>query len=272
MEEDSEWMSISDMMSGLMLIFMFIAISFMIQVQDDKKNVEEHNEKLKILIEQSEEDKKKIELTNKELQKLITQAQKNKEKIQNIVNTYYKDKEELNQALNQEFKNDLLTWEAEITKDNIIVFHSPTVLFSAGKSSVKKGFKKILNDFFPRYIKILSSLNYKNEIDEIRIEGHTSNIWNDKTSRDMIYLKNMTLSQARANNVLSYCYSINNSIIDKNKTWLEKHFRANGMAFSKLKYLDIKNSRVDLIKSKRVEFRVQMKTEDKIYQILKVDK
>jgi len=249
MQEDSEWMSISDMMSGLMLIFMFIAISFMIQVEDDKNNVENHNKKLKILIKE---------------------AKKNKEKIQNIVNTYYKDKQELNKALNKEFKNDLLKWEAQITKDNIIIFHSPTVLFSSGKSSVKKGFQKILNDFFPRYIKILSSLDYKNEIDEIRIEGHTSNIWNDKTSRDMIYLKNMTLSQARANNVLSYCYSIKNPIIDKNKTWLEKHFRANGMAFSKLKYLDIKNSRVDLIKSKRVEFRVQMKTEEKIYKILKV--
>jgi outer membrane protein OmpA-like peptidoglycan-associated protein len=230
MEDDSEWMSISDMMSGLMLIFMFIAISFMIQVQDDK------------------------------------------EKIKDIAKTYYEDKLALNEALKNEFKNDLERWEAEISEDNIITFNSPRVLFRMGKSSIQKGFKNILDDFFPRYIKILSSSDYRNEIDEIRIEGHTSNIWNDKTSKKMIYLKNMKLSQERANNVLAYCYSITHKTIHKNTMWLEKHFRANGMAFSNMKYLDEAKTQPDVIKSKRVEFRVQMKTEDKIYQILKVDK
>jgi len=37
MKSQDEWMSISDMMSGLMLIFMFIAISFMIQVEAEQK-------------------------------------------------------------------------------------------------------------------------------------------------------------------------------------------------------------------------------------------
>jgi len=251
MNDDSEWMSISDMMSGLMLIFMFIAISFMIQVQEDKNKTEE---------------------INKELEQLIKQAKKDKEKIENIARTYYKDKEELNRDLTNEFKKNLEGWEAEITKDNIIIFNSPTVLFKTGKSSIKKDFKNILNDFFPRYIKILSSKKYKNEIDEIRIEGHTSNIWNRGVKKSVIYLKNMKLSQSRANNVLSYCYSIRNELIQENREWLEKHFRANGMAFSKLKYLNKEESLVDLIKSKRVEFRVQMKTEEKIYKILEVSK
>ena len=230
MNDDGEWMSISDMMSGLMLIFMFIAISFMIQVQDDK------------------------------------------EKIENIAKTYYQDKIELNRALRDEFQDDLGRWKAEITKNNIIIFHSPKVLFKTGKSFIKNEFKHILDDFFPRYIKILSSNKYKNEIDEIRVEGHTSNDWTSKMNQSLIYLNNMKLSQNRANNVLSYCYSIDKDTIIENKEWLEKHFRANGMAFSKMRYLDINKSIPDLIKSKRVEFRIQMKTEDKIYNILKVAK
>ena len=44
------------------------------------------------------------------------------------------------------------------------------------------------------------------------------------------------------------------------------------MAFSKLKYLDREKNIIDLKKSRRVEFRVQMKTEEKIYKILKVSK
>jgi len=191
---DSEWMSISDMMSGLMMIFMFIAISFMIQVQNDKDKVEESNKKLKVLMQE---------------------AEKAKKRIKNIAITYNKDKTELNEDLHQEFSKNLNKWEAEITQDNIIVFHSPTVLFDNGEALLKKDFQAILDDFFPRYIKILASDKYQNEIDEIRIEGHTSNSWSQKISSDDIYLNNMTLSQSRANNVLSYCYTIDNITINQ---------------------------------------------------------
>jgi len=225
--QQNEWMSISDMMSGLMLIFMFIAISFMLQVQSEK------------------------------------------EKIKDIAITYYKDKENLNRDLNLEFGKDLKKWKAEITKDNVIVFNSPKVLFGSGKSYIKRDFKRILNDFFPRYIKILSSQKYKNEIDEVRIEGHTSNSWKNTLSPKRIYLNNMRLSQNRANRVLSYCYSLNNPIINENRKWLEKHLRANGMAFAKLKYRDKNKTIIDQEKSRRVEFKIQMKTEEKIYKILK---
>lgn len=227
MKSNSEWMSISDMMSGLMLIFMFIAISFMMQVQTDK------------------------------------------DKMKEIAITYNKDKEELNRDLYIEFGKDLKRWEAQITKENVIIFNSPNVLFQSGKSLIKKQFRGILNDFFPRYIKVLSSTKYKNEIDEIRIEGHTSNGWNGTISTQLIYLKNMKLSQNRANNVLAYCYKINAPLIQANREWLEQHFRANGMAFSKLQYMDENRTIPDRIKSRRVEFKVQMKTEEKIYKILK---
>ena len=202
----------------------------------------------------------------------MIQIQNDKDKIQNIAKTYYKDKEKLNIALNNEFRKDLKKWKAEISKDNIISFNSPTVLFNTGESIIKRDFKKILDDFFPRYIKILSSSEYKEEIDEIRIEGHTSNTWSKGLSSNLIYLKNMKLSQNRANNVLAYCYSMKNQIIKNNRKWLEKHFRANGMAFSKLKYLDKTKNIIDLNRSRRVDFRVQMKTEEKIYKILKVSK
>jgi outer membrane protein OmpA-like peptidoglycan-associated protein len=202
----------------------------------------------------------------------MIQVQADKEKIKNIAITYYKDKESLNKDLNIEFKKDLKRWKAEITKDNIIVFYSPKVLFKTGKYYIKRDFKKILNNFFPRYIKILSSPKYKNEIDEVRIEGHTSNSWKNTLSPKKIYLNNMKLSQNRANRVLSYCYSLNNHIINKNREWLEKHLRANGMAFAKLKYKDINKTIIDKEKSRRVEFKIQMKTEEKIYKILKASK
>ncbi|MDQ7060743.1 MAG: OmpA family protein [Sulfurimonas sp.] len=209
-------MSISDMMSGLMLIFLFIAVSFMIEVESEKK----------VLVD---------------------------------VATEYRDtKVNLNEALFSEFENDLLAWDATITKDNSIVFSSPEVLFEVSKSDLKDEFKIILQEFFSRYIAILTSKDYVDEILELRVEGHTSDTWKSTSSKKEIYLKNMELSQSRAYNVLAYCYSLEDDIIKEHRPWLEKYFRANGMAFSKLQ----ENAR-------RVEFTVQMKSESKVYEILK---
>lgn len=229
MKTNSEWMSISDMMSGLMLVFLFISISFMIQVQSDK------------------------------------------DKMKDIAQSYKDTKVNLNEDLHSEFLEDMKKWDASITKDNTIVFHSPEVLFEVNKSAISEGFKAILDDFFPRYLKILISKKYKDNIKDMKVEGHTSNDWISSISKEKIYLKNMQLSQKRAYMVLSYCYSLDNDLVKQNRLWLEKYFRANGMAFAKLKYKDINSTIVDQKSSRRVEFSVQMKTEDKIYEVLKIN-
>ena len=224
MKVNKEWISISDMMSGLMMVFLFIAIAFMVQIQDEQQAVKE------------------------------------------IAMTYRESQQSLNLDLKKEFNKDLKKWGAEITKDNIFRFNSPEVLFSSGSSAISNKFKTILNDFFPRYIKLLSTPKYKEEIDEIRIEGHTSNGWNGAKSKQIIYLKNMRLSQDRANNVLKFCYTIKKSVIQEDRIWLESHFRANGMAFSKLILKN--NGKQDYQKSRRVEFKVLTKAQEKIYKIV----
>ncbi len=206
------------MMSGLMLIFLFISVSFMIEVESEKQEMKD------IAIE------------------------------------YRDTKANLNEALFTEFENDLQAWDATITKDNSVTFYSPDVLFEISKSDMKDEFKTTLQQFFPRYIKILTSKEYKTEIKELRVEGHTSDTWKSTISQKEIYLKNMQLSQSRAYKVLSYCYSLEDDAIKQNRPWLEKHFRANGMAFSKLK---------DKEKARRVEFTVEMKSEESVYKILK---
>ncbi len=213
-----EWISISDMMSGLMLIFLFIAISFMVKVESEKQ------------------------------------------KMKDVAVSYRDTKANLNEALYTEFENDLKEWDASITKDNSVVFSSPEVLFALNKSEINPKFKTILEQFFSRYIAILTLPKYKNEILELRVEGHTSDTWQSSKSKKEIYLKNMKLSQDRAYSVLSYCYSLENVNIKKNRSWLEKHFRANGMAFSKQQ--NVKEAR-------RVEFSIVMKSENKVYEILK---
>ena len=121
-----------------------------------------------------------------------------------------------------------------------------------------KSFEKILEEFFPRYIKLLSSYQFFKEIDEIRVEGHTSNDWAGVSLKES-YLYNMDLSQKRASNVLKYCYNLENNTISSNIKWLQKNLRANGMSFSNLLYKDDKKTIQDEELSRRVEFKVVTK-------------
>ncbi len=212
-----EWMSISDMMSGLMLIFLFIAISFMVKVEAEKQE------------------------------------------IKDIAIEYRDTKANLNEALFTEFENDLKSWNATITKENSIVFASQEVLFAISQSDINGKFKAILNDFFIRYLQIVTNPAYKDEVEALRVEGYTSNTWKNAHSQEERYLKNMKLSQERAYSVLAYCYSLEDAVVQKNRKWLEQHFRANGMAFSRL---------TDKEKARRVEFRVQMKSEARVNEML----
>ena len=161
------------MMSGLMLVFLFIAIGFMIEVQSQK------------------------------------------DEMKDVAISYRDAKANLNEVLYEEFEDDLKSWDAEITKDNAVVFNSPNVLFGVNKSDVNQEFKSVLKEFFPRYINILTSKQYKDEIREIRVEGHTSDKWAISSSKKEIYLNNMKLSQNRAYAVLAYCYSLEDEVTKK---------------------------------------------------------
>jgi len=209
-------MSISDMMSGLMLVFLFISISFMLKVDAEKKEME------------------------------------------SVALEYRDTKANLNEALYEEFEDELEKWGASITQDNRIVFDAPEVLFDVSESHIKSEFQTILKEFFPRLMQLLGKKEFQSEILELRVEGYTSKSWGD-SSKEEAYLKNMKLSQERALSVLTYCYSLEDESVLKQRSWLEGNFRANGMAYSKQKSEK---------KARRVEFSVQMKSEDSVYKIL----
>ncbi|CAL2105662.1 OmpA family protein [Tenacibaculum sp. 190524A02b] len=221
---ESQWLPISDLMSVLMMIFLLIAVSYMLKVYEEK------------------------------------------DKIEQVAITYNKLQNELYEDLKKEFQEDLSKWDAELDKNNLSVrFKSPEILFNIGSSIIKRNFKIILNDFFPRFIKILHSSKYKNEISEIRIEGHTSSFWRKGTSEETAYILNMELSQNRTRNVLSYVLS-NIKKEEELALWTRLNVTANGLSSSKpIKNEEGKENR-EL--SRRVEFRVKTNAEKRIANIL----
>ncbi|QTA81078.1 OmpA-like domain-containing protein [Desulfonema limicola] len=222
-EADNDWVSISDLMSVLMIIFLFIAVSYM------------HN------IQQSQQRIKKVAVAYQELQTNL-----------------YED-------LMNEFQDDLSQWQASIEKDTLSIrFAEPEVLFSVNSSNISKKFYKILDDFFPRYIRIISSEEYRNNIEEIRIEGHTSTEWNHDSDEVDAYFNNMRLSQDRTRTVLQYCLGLISDA--ENQIWARKYITANGLSSSHI----IKNSDgvEDKEKSRRVEFRTKTNAEKKVVEII----
>ena len=230
----NQWISISDMMAGIMMIFLLITVSFMLITQKAQEDLRVQNQKL-------------LEIN---------------EAMSSIAKDYSDLRQELYEALLKEFGKDLKVWDASIDEDNTIRFNEPEVLFDIGAKQVKKRFKDILDDFFPRYVRILALEKFQNSIEEIRIEGHTSQVWFAANTLEERYLGNAELSQARALEVLKYCFNLKS--INSYKEWLVKVFRANGLSFAK--------PLEDDDKSRRVEFRVIPKANKDLLKILDISK
>ena len=218
--DDAHWMSVSDLMAGLMVIFLFIAITYI---------------------------------------RPIVEIQA---KIRNIVVAWKDSEVEIYTALNEEFKDDLPQWRAELDQHTLAIrFKAPDVLFASATATLKPEFRRILDDFFPRYLNVLHQ--FKGAIAEVRLEGHTSSEWEGANTKDVAYFMNMELSQARTRAVLEY--SLGLPSVDPYKEWARKLITANGLSSSRL---ILHGSKEDRIRSRRVEFRVRTNTKEQIVRVL----
>lgn len=260
--------SVSDLMAGLMIVFLFIAISYMIEVKSQEMLVREKAEGLASALVESRQSESRAEDLNRQLEEQRGQLLKTNETIKEIAASYSEIQSALHEELAAEFSEDLKAWNATLERDNSIRFNEPEVLFLVGKTELRSRFTEILDDFFPRYIVIIYSERFRNEIDEIRIEGHTSSVWKDAVSEAERYLKNADLSQQRALSVLSYCYQLPQA--DPMSSLLIRDMRANGLSFARPVLAP--DGSEDLRQSQRVEFRVVTKTQERILKILEAGK
>ena len=214
------WLSVSDLMAGLMMVFLFISIA------------------------------------------LMRNALQERDQIKEVAVTYQETQVALFQALNKEFGKNLKNWGAEIDKETLSFnFKSPDVLFDIGEVTLKAEFKLILKDFFPRYLNVLRG--FRESIDEVRIEGHTSSIWSRAVSPEEAYFNNMGLSQGRTRSVLSFIYQLPEAREDSE--WIKTHAAAVGFSSGRLVKI---NGIEDSERSRRVLFRVITNAETQIRKIL----
>lgn len=183
----------------------------------------------------------------------MIKVQEKAEQDEKIAKRYDAIKTQLYIDLQDEFKNDLKSWKATVDSTLCVRFQEPTMLFDNNQAVLKPEFKAILDDFYPRYIAVLSKPGFKENIVEIRIEGHTD------SNGD--YFHNMELSQDRTRAVLQYCMGL---MKPEQQAWARNYITANGLSFSQP---IIVNGVEDKNLSRRVEFRVRTNAEKQLEDI-----
>ncbi|WP_294087906.1 OmpA family protein [uncultured Actinobacillus sp.] len=210
--EDSQWLPMADLMSGLMVLFLFIAVSFVLNTKKVAEN-------------------------------------------------YHDNQNEIYQALKTEFEPNLEDWKAKIDKDTLtFIFTDPEVLFKTGDSTLQERFKNTLSEFFPRYMKVIN--DYKDSINEVRVEGHTSSEWGVHSDEDIAYFENMRLSQERTREVLHYIYYLNT--VKQYRQWIKANISSVGLSSSKI---ILNNGIEDKKASKRVTFRIITNAEEQLQKL-----
>lgn len=235
-EDEEHWISVSDLMSGLMVIFLFVAIAFLRPLQDERDTAERGR----------------------------NQAERMTGTVRQIVGVLRDTERALNVRLASEFERDLQRWGAELDRSTLTIrFRAPEVLFEPGRAALRPGFEGILREFIPRYLSIL--VEYRDEIDEVRIEGHTSSEWTGATSNLDAYFRNMSLSQDRTRAVLEFCLTRTGLAVDR-VDWARGLITANGLSSSRLRLRE--DGTEDREISRRVEFRVVTKSRERLLRIL----
>ena len=211
--EDESWISVSDLMAGLMIMFLFILVTYIHGIVKEQESLESS--------------------ICKDLRKTFDDA-------------FYRD-------------------GISICEGGVLVrFHEHDTLFDLGKTELKQRFKVILEHFFPRYLKVL--INYRDDIEEIRIEGHTDDQpYTNAVSEIDTYYKNIVLSQGRTINVMKFLLfkipEVNQqeNIMD----WLTTSMTANGLSYSHPIRLEIAGKEgtkiINRDASRRVEFKIRLK-------------
>ena len=241
-EEVNYWPSYSDLMAGILIVFMLLYIYIFAGYQTDKQRREiEHATAQQELKKKDQE----LERTKKELgetRQRVIELSSTKEKIIDL--------------LREEFEKENL--KVEIDDDTGAIKLKDSILFDTGKSIIKEEGKKFLQKFIPVYVRILlGNSEVQQQLAEIIVEGHTDDVGS--------YLYNLDLSQDRAFNVVKYL--LGEEFDYEYKEELKKYITANGRSFSKLIYDEDQN--VDRDKSRRVEFQFRLKEEEILMEIKK---
>jgi chemotaxis protein MotB len=156
-EEVDYWISYSDLMAGILIVFILLFIFKMVDYQDAITDYKEGIRKQEEMIYELDETRKELAMT--------------KEKVIELSSTRLK----IIALLQDEF--DKQNIKIIIDPDTGAIKLKEGILFDTGKSIIKEDGKEFLEQFIPVYLRILlGNPEIREEIAEIIVEGHTDDV------------------------------------------------------------------------------------------------
>ena len=294
----ASWISYSDMMAALLLIFVLILTYSLWQYFTMlETKTKELNDQQLILDQQAIDlQMARDELDNKEARLVIIQGdldnlkvklddqEKTLSDLQIVLSAKEADLEAATLKLQQQ--KDLLNAQA-LRIDNLIgirttmirdlstslsaanlkaavdpntgdIMLDSAVFFETGRAEIRQEGKDLLDRFIPVYLDVLLRDEYADYLGEIIIEGHTDSSGS--------YESNLKLSQDRALLVALYCLRMQ-SLTSEQKKQLQKILTAKGRSYADLIYV---NGVEDPEASRRVEFKFSLKYSEMIEEMNRI--
>nr|WP_294651346.1 OmpA family protein [uncultured Blautia sp.] len=292
------WRSYSDMMAGVLLLFILIMCVTLFQAQKSyNESIKERDDKIalqeqytaEILAQQTELDEKDSKLSSqdeqldkqkkllaelaaqlKEQQATLDQQQSDldektsllatqQKKIDNIIGV----KADVIEALQKEFSKNNVSVDIDAQTGALTL--NANVMFDYDQSELTDEGKEELANILPIYCKVLLQDDYKKYLAEIIIDGYTD------TDGDYDY--NLELSQKRSLAVAQYLTEIRENFLSADEiSDLQNYLTVNGHG-SANPILDSKGNE-DKDASRRVEVKFRLKDDEMISeldQIMKAD-
>lgn len=295
--ETSYWQSYSDMMAGVLLMFILIICGTLFVLMQVKNSYDESEIALQEREEQLEqaiiENLDYLDLT--EAQNMLLDAQKaqldaQKKALDAAQSRLDEQEQELNSkelqisqqktalAAQQRQLEEIIGVKKNMVADLSKAFsHSDlsisvdeqtgsitldsSVMFDFGSDVLSSGGKSTLSEFLPAYFGVVLSDEYIDYVSEIIIEGHTD------TSGT--YEFNLALSQARAEAVAEYCLGENQSLFSSDMlSRIRSLVSVSGRSWSNPIYNADGTENAEA--SRRVEIKFRLSDEEMIGQLLEV--
>jgi len=258
----ASWISYSDMMAALLLIFVLILTYSLYQyftmLETKTAELEEQQrllltqQTLALLQAQLAEKENALAAAQDKLEEQQVALAEQARRLDELVGVRTNIIRDLSASLTAA---DL---KAKVDENGSIVLDS-AVLFGYASSEITEQGKALLNRFVPVYLNVLMSEKYSDFLGEIIIEGHTDSAGT--------YEVNLKYSQDRARAVALYVLSIP-GLTRAQKNLLQQILTATGKSWANLVYDEYGHE--DAEASRRVEFKFSLKDADMIEEMQRI--
>lgn len=248
------WISYSDLMAGLMMVFVLLLMGVLLVLSTEAEHAEQalkqQREELERQSEEMDQQREAAEARQKELIELRLE-------VQAVLGV----RAQLLRRIKERF--DKAGSNIEFDDATGAVRLGSDILFGEGSATLTPAGQAALRSALPTYLEaLLGDAELGRHVDRISIEGHTNSNYSGSSDPAVAYLFNLRLSQERAYAALEYIiqtrlgerYNARNVLV------------ANGYSSSRL-LLNPATQQEDKTRSRRIEIRFRLKDEETLEEL-----